>query len=238
MSLTMTSHILLYATLLNTIGSIGNAQLLDENFRYEFLLPDGVKVMVLASADDHTKYYYLPGTIQLSNTGGTPEISLLLYQQKGGIIAGGILHVLFKWGLSAEQQKKVQAQLNHHSNREATLAGAAEILPSGELQFIAKNLLAEILQRSKTASIKIATTSDAKTAASFNLSAQDATTVWDAVNNQKNTAIKFVCQYTYSTIKNRENIRIAEQHTAVMEGSFQSWAHALTKYKLIKFVSL
>ena len=68
------------------------------------------------SPDYTGEYYYLPANLRLSKrTDSTPEFLFLKYTTEETVEAGGVqgalMHFLMEWGLTADQEKELQAKL-------------------------------------------------------------------------------------------------------------------------------
>ena len=90
----------------------------------------GGEVLVLAARECSRCYYYLPLTYSISSKRGgkVPEISLVTWKDdKAQVIEGGILHFLVEWGLSANDEKAMLAQLREQRDSLAVLMGPATI---------------------------------------------------------------------------------------------------------------
>src|SRR5438046_572175 len=108
------NHYLILRILINALLPVHvTGQLLNESSCREIQLHDGVEVKVCATATNNKSFYYLPGILQLSLSNGLPQISFLVFKEgNSDKIAGGILHFLFQWGLTGNQEKELQEQVS------------------------------------------------------------------------------------------------------------------------------
>lgn len=158
----------------------GFGQTLDAEKGYTIQLSDGIEVNVFkkASSFDETanQYYYLPSNMRFGRTPSNElEFSLMSYKDQKEL-HGGILHFLVQWGLNKEQLQETDSILKASLEEDAVLMGA--VLPNysekhDQLIIEGNTELAEILNASEHTIGKITTIPNAKSAASFKLSAEN-----------------------------------------------------------------
>jgi hypothetical protein len=109
------------------------AQVLDDEGRLSITLDDGTEVNLVrqVGTERAPKYYYLPTNLRLSQkTDGTPQFLFLKYtteatEAQGGV-QGGLIHFLMEWGLTAKQEKDLDAKVKK-LNRNAKVMGAVPL---------------------------------------------------------------------------------------------------------------
>jgi hypothetical protein len=217
------------------------AQILDEATCKEAHLRDGVEVKACATADNKSSFYYLPHTLQLCVSNGTPQISLMVYKEKANDkITGGILHLLYQWGLTHEQEEELQ-QLLSAIDSTAVLMGPADITfdNNANLKFKPEEeSIAAILNTSLSQPLKIPPTASGKSAASFQLSAGNASTIWNSFMNPdlaKDAAL--VCNYNYRVAKYEGVIRNTVEKQATVKGMIKTWMQQAKMYNNAKTVN-
>jgi len=134
-----------------------NAQvIMDSQNRVDIQLESGDNIVLYGKAKTRdqsfsTEYYYLPANLGLSKkSNGIPEFLFAKYTTEekadAGGVQGAILHALFKWGLTPEQQKEAEKNLRAQltklkasgnplykeiSPENATINGAASLKSGG-----------------------------------------------------------------------------------------------------------
>ncbi|MEP6793322.1 MAG: hypothetical protein ABJB16_03275 [Saprospiraceae bacterium] len=88
-----------------------------------------VKVFPGFSEEGLNTYYYLPANLRLAiKKDKTPEFSFLTYKSAdGNEIDGAILHLLFEWGLTADQEKEIDKKIKSTLDSNAVLAGVISL---------------------------------------------------------------------------------------------------------------
>jgi hypothetical protein len=203
-------------------------------------LKGGVEVKICASADNKKNFYYLPYTLQLSVSNGTPQISLMIYNEKGNEkITGGILHFLYQWGLTSAQEEELQRSLAT-ADSSAVLVGPADITfeHNGNVRFEPEaESIAAILNSSMSQSLKIPPTAYGKSAASFQLSAGNATTLWKYFMNPASAKDALLsCSYNYLVTANEGVVRSTVEKQGTVTGLIQNWVQLAKLYDNVKIV--
>ncbi|MFY7672034.1 hypothetical protein ACOSP6_13190 [Tenacibaculum sp. MEBiC06402] len=171
------------------LGTLSNAQILDANTKFTFILSDDSEIVVYkkaASFDENSdEYYSLPSHLKFStNRLKEPEFSLIKYDDANGN-NGGILHFLTSWGLSLSQRKEVEKALEKVAGEDARFMG--NVTPNIDnnhpyLQISGKTKLSEILNNSATSLGRITLFPNSKSASSFKLNSDETQTLASAIN--------------------------------------------------------
>jgi hypothetical protein len=236
------SHLIILRIAISVLLPIhAAAQSLDEATCKEMHLRDGVEVKVCATADNKNSFYYLPHTLQLCVSNGTPQISLMVYKEKANDkIAGGILHLLYQWGLTREQEEELQ-QLLLGIDSTAVLMGPADITfdNNTDLKFEPEEeLIAAILNASLSQALKIPSTASGKSAVSFQLSGGNASALWNYLTNPalvKGAAL--VAGYHYSIAEYQGVVRSTIEKQATVTGLIKTWMQQAKMYNNAKTVN-
>ncbi len=217
------------------------AQTIDENTCRQVSLQNGAEVRLCADANNKNAFYYLPNTLQLSYLDGMPQISLLVYKNKGSDkIAGGILHFLFQWGLTTSQEKELQTFLTSKIDTAAVLFGAADISFNNNerLNFLSQHeTVAAILNSSLSQSLKVSPNASGKSAGSVRLSAEDANRIWNFFGHAASEKpVLLECTYTYPVIKYDGVIHTTIKKQGTLTAIINDWMQQAKKYDNAKII--
>lgn len=234
------SRKIFYITLIGCcLPLICAAQLLHPEIQHKVIVDHGVSIFLIPSVDEPKQYYYIPSTLQLAQSKGYPEASLLFYREKNNSFGGGILHLLFSWGLTPQQEQKAKQSLLDFDST-GILMGPAEISFSDDdqLEFTSNTSLGQLLKTSVSSPIKVSAMASNKTAASFRLNADAAETLWNSIQSKSTQTTKMGIEYSYKVAEQAGHMRIGVNRHGRMETQVEAWIKTLTKYNLIKNTSI
>lgn len=164
----------LFLVLLFLLSNRLEGQYLLEASAQELILPDRLKVTVLASRDCSECYYYLPAQFRYSfKQDSVPEISFVSWKNDENTeTIGAILHFLTLWGLTASQEEDLQNTLIAEVDSSAVLMGGALVespFPEAKIALAGKESdeYKEIFESALTSQSMVATTPGGKMAMSF-----------------------------------------------------------------------
>ena len=183
----------------------GWTQVVDNSCLYAFTLSDEIKVNVVRGFNDESShtYYYLPANLKLSvKKDKTPEFSFLTYNTGDGKeISGAILHMLFSWGLTPEQEKEVEKKLHSSVDSNAVLAGVISLeVPDNVpgFRFTGENEWVKILNTKWSQEPMVSVIPETKMALSYRFNAEEAKKFQEALTQtSKLNGIAVELTFTY-----------------------------------------
>jgi hypothetical protein len=133
---------------------VGLTQVPDKSELFSVPLKDGTKVWLVKGLQQSTPhvYYYLPVRLRISQrVDRMAEFSFMPYRaNENGPFEGAILNFLLVWGLTAEEEKTVERELQAAIDTNAVIGGAVSIeVPEGQPSVVihGKNAVADMLRR-------------------------------------------------------------------------------------------
>lgn len=212
-------------TILMLLVGFSNAQTLDANKEFTFILSDNSKVIVYKKAgsfdENSDEYYSLPSHLKFSmNQLKEPEFSLVKYDDANGN-EGGILHFLTSWGLSLSQREEIQKALEKTEGEDARFMG--HVTPEIDtnqpyLKISGESSLTEILNNSATAIGRVTTYPHAKSASSFKLNGRDILILETSIKkNQNNLKKLFLSMNFIIRFKGKNGYGISNEPYQIQE---------------------
>lgn len=194
---------LLIGLLFFMMPSVIVSQTVLEASKISLNLTDGVEVNLYQSKNNSSAYYYLPTNFRISTKNNHPQFSFTpFYEGESKKVEGAIMHLLFTWGLDANQLAKATNLLQEKVDSNAVIYGAMNVEMvldnSWTIYGAADNSLANLLNKGIQSNSNIPTTNGGKWAASFRFDAIAAKEMMDCLSDKKilkNTFIQF--NYTY-----------------------------------------
>jgi len=172
------------------MGMTSMAQSFDLEGSLSFNLSDSSEVKVISRRGEPGIYYYFPTQLRLAqNRQGENEISFLgIREAEGQELEGAILHWLFTWGLSREQQEELDSLLKVRIDSTALLWGALPLSlhpDSPHPHFVSEegSDLKKVLESHLSSQGQVPNFPGGKWAASYNLDRAGAKKVEDAIRN-------------------------------------------------------
>lgn len=206
-----------------------NSQTVQKGDVKEFETCDHVHVKVLPGFSDEgwNTYYYLPTNLKLSiRKDKTPEFNFMTFTSADGSeIEGAILHLLFEWGLSANQEKEIDKKIKSSIDSTAVLAGvisleAPEKMPS--FKITGESELAKILGSRWSQVPTASVIPGIKMALSYRLTAAEAKLMEEALNKpSKLDSIAVELIFTYRGGYRQNWYNLIKGDTYVLKGELR-----------------
>lgn len=204
------------------------AQIICQETKEKIALNSGNSVYVYQEKNttDSPTYYYVPTQLNLSESKGQPEYSLLEYKNSGSVTPdGAILHMLITWGLNNKELSELRQCIKHLYGSSATLSGALYL--NNEASGITINTntkTGQILNSALQSKGVPPTLSNGKMALSFRLKKEEVKIIREAIKNKSGfskTLLKI--NYSYNTNTCKGSISLAKKNELSLEGHLQNW---------------
>lgn len=210
----------LYIFLILFSCTIALAQQVNYGSKITLPIGNGQSVTAFASSANSSVYYYLPANLILSYTqANVPEFLLMIYGNDTKDIKGGVLHFLFKWGLSKAQIDKANASLKGARLETAMNVTAGSITPNFNITGKPQQIV-DVLKRSIGANPPFPTMAHDKTAIAVKFSADDAKIMKTFADNPQTLKdVKIELSFDYYA----QEGNLSKKHNHILSANLGYW---------------